>query len=229
MKFIIIPRPLLLLLSFIGGWTDVATFVGLDYLLSGHITGNIVVFAALAVDGVSASDTLKIIMIPVFFTAVFLITRIHDAGFQKSPDHTLMPLILILEAVLLIVGGLSAYVLPVYWPGIRGFWFDAHVATVIVMAMAFQNAAHRLYSLGAPTTVMTGNVTQFGIDLARIRSLNDKMPEAGLPMQILVFAGGCILSAYLTHLYGVVTVVVPGVLLLLVCLTGGAHIKVTLS
>lgn len=67
-----ISYPLLLLLSFVAGWADMSTFVGLDYLMSAHVTGNIVVFAAQSVDGVSVSDTLKTIMIPVFFGAVML-------------------------------------------------------------------------------------------------------------------------------------------------------------
>lgn len=227
MRFITIPRPLLLLLSFVGGWADVATFIGLDYLLSAHITGNIVVFAAQVVDGPTVSDALKVLMIPVFFAAVMLITLLNDAHHQKQPDKPWLSRLLTFEAILLIVGGLSALVGPMIWPDIKGFLFDAHVATIIVTAMAFQNAAHRLYPLGAATTVMTGNVTQFCIDWLRVRKNTTAttgrprvFPEAGLPMQILAFAAGCLVSAVTTKSYGVATVIIPGTILLLVCLAG---------
>lgn len=208
--------PLLLLLSFVAGWADMATFVGLDYLMSAHVTGNIVVFAAQSVDGVSISDSLKIAMIPVFFGAVLLITLLHDAYARRHPDAVPVSLLLKTESVLLIFSGVVAYFAPKWWPHIPHIWFDAHTATLIVVAMALQNTAHRLYPLGTPTTVMTGNITQFGIDWIRNRRDGRKVMrplESTLPVQVAFFAAGCLISATLTYHIGVVTVVIPGAIL----------------
>jgi len=210
-----ISYPLLLLLSFVAGWADMATFVGLDYLMSAHVTGNIVVFAAQSVDGVDLSDSLKIAMIPVFFATVLGTTVLHDLYTKRWPAVDPVLALLRAEAVLLIFGGAAAYVTPRWWPGLCPFCLDVHTATVIVVAMALQNTAHRLYPLGTPTTVMTGNITQFGIDwIRRRRGKNGMSPlESALPAQVAVFAAGCMLSAFMTHRVGVVSTVVPGVML----------------
>ena len=103
------------------------------------------------------------------------------------------------------------------------------IAIPAVVAMARQNAAHRLYpSLGSSTTVMAGNIAQFYIDETRrlgpSRSVpkGEKLPkgERSLPILILAFVLGCVASAFLTGASGPVSLLAPAALLLVL---GFAH------
>ncbi len=74
------------LLAFVAGYVDTATFLRVSELFSAHITGNFVVFAIALVHGVKGVDWLKLIALPVFFLGVPLATFVYDRSRQKNPD-----------------------------------------------------------------------------------------------------------------------------------------------
>jgi len=205
------PRPLVILLAFVAGWVDASSFVGLDHVMAAHITGNLVVLASDLAQGFTGKDSLKVVILPVFFLGVMLITVLHDRWIARidGPARQLARL-LECEAGLIAVTGLLG--IWVSLSGIeQGFWVALLVVTPVTFGMAMQNAAHRLYpAIGPATTVMTGNITQFFIDKARALggrasvSKIDDMPrdENILPLLILAFGTGCIAGALATAAVG---------------------------
>ena len=83
-----------------------------------------------------------------------------------------------------------------------------------VVAMAVQNAASRtLFASLAPTTVMTGNVTQIVIDLVDIghRAGNRRRGHASRKMlpPVLTFAAGALSGALLYSSVGYAALIAP--------------------
>jgi len=228
-----VPPLLVIMMAFIGGWVDVASFVGLDHLMAAHITGNIVLLAADLENGFGDSDLTKVIAIPVFFVAVILFTLIHDRHVVRASSREgRMPWILIIEAVLLLAAGIIALATtdgktPV------SFGLALVISIPAVVAMACQNAAHRLYpSLGPATTVMTGNIAQFFIDRTRQARPSNRLPkdedirsgERGLPFLILTFIVGCVASAFLTGAIGPASLLVPAAVLVVMAFVHRGHL-----
>ncbi len=200
-------RSLVILLAFVAGWVDASSFVGLDHVMAAHVTGNLVVLAANIAEGFEPRDTLKLIVLPIFFVGVMAVTLVHDRLLTRHDDHRRHLIGLFrAEAVLLGMTGIAGA-----WVTLGDheldFWLSLIVVAPAVTAMAIQNAAHRFYPvIGPATTVMTGNITQFFIDRTRhlagresVSKIND-MPkdENLLPFLILAFGTGCALGAIAT-------------------------------
>jgi uncharacterized membrane protein YoaK (UPF0700 family) len=141
-------------------------------LFTAHVTGNFVLIGAEIVQsgpGVIA----KLLALPVFMASVAIVCLIVRA--QEAASRSAVGMLLSLQFVLLalfMAAGLSLM------PFVNADAWNAVVTGLIgVAAMAIQNAAARLAlpSL-VPTTVMTGNVTQFVIDLVDV--LRSASPEA---------------------------------------------------
>ena len=222
-----IPRVLVILLAFIGGWVDVATFVGLGHLMAAHITGNIVLLAADLQNGFGDTDLVKLIAIPTFFMAVVLFTWVHDRHVVRARSREArMPWIFLIEALMLLVSGAIAALTTTGKVPVP-FGLAVAISVPAVVAMACQNAAHRLYpSLGAATTVMTGNIAQFFIDWTRRVRPSPTVPkgevlpagERSLPILILAFVLGCAGAAFLTGAIGPTSLLVPVPLLIAMAL-----------
>ncbi len=205
------PRSLIVLLAFVAGWVDASSFVGLDHVMAAHVTGNLVVLASDVATGFSLSDSLKVVILPIFFVGVMLVTVLHDRHIAAIPgrNRQLARLLMWEAGLIAITGLLGAWV---SLAGIeRDFWLSLLIVTPVTFGMATQNAAHRLYPvIGPATTVMTGNITQFFIDKTRALAGRDSvskiadMPrnENVLPLLILAFGGGCILGALATKAVG---------------------------
>lgn len=217
------PRSLGILLAFVAGWVDASSFVGLDHVMAAHITGNLVVLGANISEGFTGDDMLKIVILPVFFVGVMLVTVLHDRVITRAPNRAVhLPRLLDVEALCIALTGLLGA-----WITLAGysldFWFSLLIVTPVTFGMALQNAAHRLYpAIGPATTVMTGNITQFFIDKTRLLdgrksvSAIDDMPknENFLPLIILSFGTGCILGAVLTDRLGTGVFLVPAAVIL---------------
>jgi uncharacterized membrane protein YoaK (UPF0700 family) len=135
-------------LAFAAGYGDTATFVHVSRLFSSHVTGNFVVFAAALVRGVNGADRLKLIAVPVFVVGVVLATVAYDRLTGKDR------MLLAIEAAILLVVGCVARATT--GPAVGGW-----LAMALMLAMACQNAGHRLHpQLGPVTAVMTANVTK---------------------------------------------------------------------
>jgi uncharacterized membrane protein YoaK (UPF0700 family) len=210
-------------LGFIAGFADTATFVHLSGLFSSHVTGNFVILAASLTKRATNGEWLKILAFPVFVAAVFAATLIHDRLHGGKPEKALDNLLSAAAGVLLLAGAAVAAIYgrpaasPDYTIG------DAYAGMIAVVAMGIQNAIHRLaVPLGPATTVMTGNVTQLTVIASRrilkARPLPDSAPAppfslAGMTGLAIAFGTGCAVSALLTLALGLISLAVPGTLL----------------
>jgi len=149
-------------LSFIAGFVDTTGFLAISGLFTSHVTGNFVtlgVSLATGTQGVLA----KLLMLPVFVFVVATM-RVLIMALARRPPETLLRLLLAIQAVLLtlfLCAGLAWGPFPDT---------DSVLAIVTgmlgVAAMAVQNAGGRLILTHFPqTTVMTGNMTQWSLDL----------------------------------------------------------------
>ncbi len=97
----------------------------------------------------------------------------------------------------------------------------AWLAMALVLAMAFQNAAHQLDdTLGPTSAVMTTNSAKLFVALWRkvLRAPQGvPMVEAdGIGARMIFFAAGCVVSAFATHRFGLASVLLPAALVGLV-------------
>lgn len=200
-------------LAFAAGFCDAATFTAAGELFSAHVTGNFVVFAYDLIRGAEANSWLKLLSFPVFTIAVI------TAGWFAPSMKSGYTLLLIEGLILLVAGGLDIVF------GRPGSMWAAIMPYVVVLAMGIQNAFGRLYTTAAyaPTTMMTGNVTQLTLDIAKVLVPgvwnSDRRPA--FAKQFIVIGGflaGCIAGAFLAAHFGMFTVALPGVLLLLLFL-----------
>lgn len=160
-----VPVPLLVpgLLSFVAGYVDSFTYLGLFGLFVAQVTGSFVIAGAELV-GHDPGVVGKLLAIVAFIGAAAgtaaLIAVARDTG------RAALPWMLALETLLL--AGYVAIVLIVHpasvsdWRGIAAGLFGA-------MAMGAQSVLVRLLMKGIPqTNVMTGNMTQLGVEVTAI-------------------------------------------------------------
>ncbi len=167
--FLISDAPARFLLSWVAGFVDTAAFIILFGIFTAHVTGNI----ALAGSAFASSDpqttVLRLLMLPTFMLSVVGTSLL--ARFSRKQGWAVLPVLLSAEAIALgifMVVGLqfsATLIIDVQDELI----FPIAVAGVI--AMGIQNAlmkeAAASFTGYFPTTVMTGNFTQFTIDIVQ--------------------------------------------------------------
>jgi len=142
------------LLSVIAGMVDVIGFLSLG-LFTAHVTGNLVVIAALVVRG-GPPHIAQILAVPVFMVAVAAAWLIGKASHRRG-RALVRPLLLV--QFLLLAGVLILAVITDSATDPHGLMAGV-TALIAVSAMACQFSLLRLAVTGAPSTaVMTGNVT----------------------------------------------------------------------
>jgi len=184
------------LLSVIAGMVDVIGFLSLG-LFTAHVTGNLVVMAALLVRG-GPPNMVQVLSVPVFVIAVAAVWRIAKALKRRGPALA-RPLLLIQFLLLACVLILSVIHGPAVNPRGR---ISVVIAMIAVSAMACQFALLRLSVPGAPSTaVMTGNLTNATLSLldtlSRSQPLTEDANERLKKTSKLVvgFFAGCIAGA----------------------------------
>ena len=206
-----------IILSFVAGYADTSTFVGADGLFSAHVTGNFVIFAYDIVTNQIAGSWIKLIAFPVFILAVFISTLIID---HVNDDKRAVNRLIILEGFLLIIAGLISWF---YRYENKAPMLKDLIPMFVVFALGLQNACGRFFAkeVLAPTTVMTGNVTQLIIDLTGylknkdLEKQNLKLRVVHAMYVILPFLIGCISGGLITRTVGLVSAVFIGLLTLL--------------
>jgi uncharacterized membrane protein YoaK (UPF0700 family) len=177
--------------------TDVIGYLSLGKLFTAHVTGNLVVIAALLVRGGPPNIT-QILAVPVFVVAVAVVWVIAKAVGKRGPALA-KPLLLIQFLLLGCVLILSV----IYGPASNPRGLMAGVAAMIaVSAMACQFALLRLAVPGVPSTaVMTGNLTNTVLSLLDTLSRSEPLMKdavKGLRKTLAALAsffGGCIAGA----------------------------------
>ena len=180
------PRPVRLAgvtglgMAFVGGYVDVIGFVLLFGLFVAHATGNIVMLGV-GLAGDAGGLATKLLALPVFIgaaAATYALIRWRNARGQPCEV-----LVLALQAVLLLAFmGLTARALPAASAREPAVMLAGLVG---VIAMAVQNVGARVvFTHLAPTTMMTGNVTQLAIDIVDLISARGH-PDDALKARIL--------------------------------------------
>lgn len=184
------------LLSTVAGMVDVIGFLGLR-LFTAHVTGNLVVMAALLVRG-GPPNVSQILAVPIFILAVagaWLIAKASERNGWDLVRILLLVQFLLLTCVLIASVGFDSTSKP---HGLAA----CIVAMISVSAMACQFALLRIGVPGAPSTaVMTGNITKTVLSL--LDTLWRKEPliqNAGQQLKktlelVVGFFAGCLVGA----------------------------------
>jgi uncharacterized membrane protein YoaK (UPF0700 family) len=211
-------KPLLpTILSVNAGYVDTAGFLALHGLFTAHVTGNFVTIGAALVMGTSGIVA-KLLALPVFCLAVIgarlLRYRLQARGWPVVATLLLVKLVLFVVAAILALH---------YGPfGAGDSWSATLTGMTLVVAMAIQNAVHRVH-LGSspPSTLMTGTTTQIMLDLAdRIQGVAPEQRAQAdqrlrrMSFAVLAFAVGCAAGALLYAFAGMWCFVVPPLLAL---------------
>ncbi|WP_454716697.1 YoaK family protein [Caulobacter segnis] len=167
-------------MAFVGGYVDVIGFVLLFGLFVAHATGNIVMLGV-GLAGDAGGLATKLLALPVFVgsaAATYALIR-----WRNDHGQPCQVLVLALQAVLLLAFTLlTAHALPAASADAPAVMLAGLVG---VVAMAVQNVGARaVFTQLAPTTMMTGNVTQVAIDIVDLVIARGR-PDAALKARIL--------------------------------------------
>ena len=145
-------------LAFTAGFVDTCGFIALFGLFTAHVTGNFVLIGAVAA-GQGHGLLAKLLALPVFVAVVALVR----ATTRRAGARAARPLLLVQAGLLGAFAVVGVAATPI---GSSDQPLALLAGMTAVAAMAVQNAASRsVFASLAPTTVMTGNVTQLTIDL----------------------------------------------------------------
>jgi uncharacterized membrane protein YoaK (UPF0700 family) len=192
------------LLSVVAGMVDLIGFLSLGNLFTAHITGNLVVVAALVVRG-GPLNPAQVLTIPVFMLAVAAVWLLARVSGRRGPGLARR---LLLVQFLLLSGVLVFSVITE--PSVHPHGMAAGIAAMMaVSAMACQFALLRLALPVAPSTaVMTGNLTNGVLSLmdtlSRAQPLmpGDSARLKGSLYLLIGFFGGCVVAAAGVSLLG---------------------------
>jgi uncharacterized membrane protein YoaK (UPF0700 family) len=184
------------LLSVIAGMVDLTGFLTLGNLFTAHITGNIVVIAALAVRG-GRINPAQILAVPMFIVAVAGTALLARGSGRRGLG--LLRLLLWIQFVALTVVFIFSVITK---PSAAPHGLMAVIAAMMaVSAMACQFALLRLvWPIVPSTAVMTGNVTNATLLAVNTMSRNHPATPTDLArlkatLNLVVgFFGGCIVA-----------------------------------
>lgn len=204
-------------LGFLAGYVDTFGFVALFGLFTAHITGNLVLLGAEAATSDNTFPLLKILAFPAFIGGVAIAKLLVSRRGVIRPSALL--LLYVFELLLLI----AFLVAGIYAEPTKGEMSNATFLAGLLgaMAMGVHSACGRLLLPDqAPTVMMTGNVTQFVLDLVGILQ-GDRDPQAKARCAkffwpIVAFAVGALAAAFAYLHFGFVALVVPVVVLAII-------------
>lgn len=220
------------ILSWVAGYIDTASFLGLNRLFTAHVTGNLVVAGAELAGATEEAVWVRLAVIPVFIAAVIMtsvIARVRSARLSQ---------LLWLEVVALLgFAGIGIALIPIGQPRVETLTMFS-VGSVGVFAMGVRNALMR-ESLGtmAQTTVMTGNLTQFVISLTRLYLIRDyDKTSASTPQEqeirqvvrkfgsaLLGFVFGAVAGAFFMRTIGFWSILLPTIATAILALDTRRH------
>jgi uncharacterized membrane protein YoaK (UPF0700 family) len=203
------PTAIAALLALTAGFVDTVGFIALSGLFTAHVTGNFVLIGAAFVEG-HGGILGKLLALPVFVLAVAA-TRVFILVRERRGRDAAMPVLVGELLFLLLFLGCGMALAP--------FAHGDAPTTILtgmcaVIAMAIQNAASRtLFASLAPTTVMTGNVTQIVIDLVDLAAgaagLGAKARLGKMVPPVLTFTVGALAGALGYGAFGYLALIVP--------------------
>jgi uncharacterized membrane protein YoaK (UPF0700 family) len=225
-------------LSGVAGYVDAAGLLSLAAMFPAHITGELVTEAVALSSGHRDGGPSRLWMLPAFVLAVALAAVV--ARIERRAGRGPAPMLLLLVASGLFAFTLSGVALKI-WPALNPLTVSRVGACCIVAAMGFQNALMREALNGsAPTTFMTGNLTQLVIELVdhvftagrRPGILGDverSLSRARLrtaAIALVCFLGSAVVGAFGTRWFGALSGLVPALLVGLLSLQAFRERKV---
>ncbi|MEG0347026.1 MAG: YoaK family protein [Acinetobacter sp.] len=184
-----------ILLTIVGGAIDTIGFIALFGFFTAHVTGNLVLAGAAWVKG-GDGIWIKLGAIPLFIVTVMVTKYCIDRSTQK---HTTLSYLFLGEAIFL-----TGFMLAgIYFEPFK----DANSITVAItgglglIALAIRNTSSKtLIKHISPSTMMTGNTTQFGIDISNYLQNNNADNKQKLQRSFSIVCGfviGAFLGAFL--------------------------------
>lgn len=184
-----------ILLTIVGGAIDTIGFIALFGFFTAHVTGNLVLAGAAWVKG-GPGIWIKLGAIPLFILSVAITKYWIDRSTRK---HTTLSYLFLGEAIFL-----TGFMLA-------GLYFepfkDANSVAVAItgglglIALAIRNTSSKtLIKHISPSTMMTGNTTQLGIDISNYlrNKTNDNKQKLQHSLSIVIgFVVGAFLGAFL--------------------------------
>jgi uncharacterized membrane protein YoaK (UPF0700 family) len=201
-------------MGFLAGYVDTLGFVALFGLFTAHVTGNFVLIAAALADPAQTPSLLKLLAFPAFILGVAA-ARLLVAGCERRGAPATRPVYLL--QLVLLTGFMACGMLaePVGASATFSAGPLAMAAGLLgAAAMGAHSAASKLLLANlAPTSMMTGNVTQLVIDsVDRLRGAADAATRARCAKffwPVLAFALGCAAAAFAYLAFGFVALAVP--------------------
>lgn len=197
-------------LGCVAGYVDTLGFVALFGLFTAHVTGNFVLIGAGLADPSKVSILLKFLAFPAFVAGIAAARLLIAAAAAKQWPG--LALALLLQVLLL--GGFMLCGLRAAPVGGNVTPFAMAAGLLGTAAMGAHSATSRLL-LGhlAPTSMMTGNVTQLVIDAVdQLRGAADGKTRERFDKFIwplLAFGGGAILAAFAYRELGFSALLLP--------------------
>lgn len=197
-------------LGFLAGYVDTLGFVALFGLFTAHVTGNFVMIGIGLADHTKLSILLKFLAFPAFIIGI-AVTRLMVVAVERRKGPAL------------------TYAFVLQWLLLAGFMLFGCMAEPVgkevsdmamasgllgTAAMGVHSATSRLLLAHlAPTSMMTGNVTQMVLDSVDVlRGVADSGTSARCAKifwPLLGFAAGCIAAAFAYMAYGFAALSVP--------------------
>jgi len=201
-------------LGFFAGYVDTLGFLALFGLFTAHVTGNFILIGAALADPSRSSILLKFLAFPAFIAGVAA-ARILVVLVERRQALALRPALLLELALLL---GFMFFGIAATPVGTEAGPLAMTSGLLGAAAMGAHSAISRLL-LGhlAPTSMMTGNVTQIVIDAVDLLRGGDdpglKTRFAKFLWPLLSFAIGCIAAAFGYLWFGFAALALPVLIL----------------
>ncbi|OON62869.1 hypothetical protein B0920_05405 [Massilia sp. KIM] len=197
-------------MGFLAGYVDTLGFIALFGLFTAHVTGNFVLIAVSLADPAQTPSLLKLLAFPAFILGVAA-ARLLVAYCEGHGRPAVKPSYL-LQALLL--AGFMACGMLAEPVGDSVGAFAMAAGLLGAAAMGAHSAASKLLLTHlAPTSMMTGNVTQLVIDgVDQLRGAGDAATRARCGKffwPVLAFALGCVAAAFAYLAFGFVALAVP--------------------
>jgi uncharacterized membrane protein YoaK (UPF0700 family) len=201
-------------MGFLAGYVDTLGFAALFGLFTAHVTGNFILFAvALAAPG-HTPGMLKLLAFPAFILGVAA-CRLLIAGCERRGAPATKPSYA-LQLVLLVGFMVCGMLAEPLGTAADGLVIAAGMLGAAAMG-AHSAASKLLLNYLAPTSMMTGNVTQLVIDTVDcLRGAADAATRARVAKfswQIVAFALGCGAAAFAYLGFGFAALIVPAAIL----------------
>lgn len=202
-------------LAFLAGYVDTLGFVALFGLFTAHVTGNFILIGAALADASQISILLKFLAFPAFIVGVAG-ARLFIVAVERRGGPALA---LALGLQLLLLVGFMVFGLLAAPIGKTVSDYAMAAGLLGTAAMGVHSAVSRLLLAHlAPTSMMTGNVTQIVIDTVDVlRGAADVATAERCKKffwPILAFGIGAVIAAFAYQAYGFAALLVPIAILL---------------